>query len=122
MSATSLAELRTHLTRRPGTTEETPFGPQVLVYKVMGTMYALLAWEETPLRISIKCKPERALEMRKVFESVRGAYHMNKTHWNMVDIDGSVPDEELLAWIDESYDLIADKLPKAKKAELAAMK
>ncbi|MCP4901514.1 MAG: MmcQ/YjbR family DNA-binding protein, partial [bacterium] len=97
-------------------------GPQALVYKVMGKMFALLAWEEIPLRISLKCEPERAIELREVFRSVRGAYHMNKTHWNMVDLDGSVPEPELLAWIDESYDLVATKLPKAKREKLAEMK
>ncbi|MCP4899473.1 MAG: MmcQ/YjbR family DNA-binding protein, partial [bacterium] len=67
-----LDQLRSYLTRRSGTTEETPFGPQALVYKVMGKMFALLAWEEIPLRISLKCEPERAIELREVFRSVRG--------------------------------------------------
>lgn len=111
-------ELRAYLTGKPGTTEEVPFGPQALVYKVMGKMFALVAWDETPLRISLKCDPDRALELREVFSGVQGAYHFNKKHWNMVDLDGSVPVAEVLAMIDDSYNLVVRGLPKVKRQEL----
>jgi predicted DNA-binding protein (MmcQ/YjbR family) len=113
-----LERLRSYLVDKPGTSEETPFGPQALVYKVAGKMFALVAWEAEPLRISLKCDPERALELREVFQAVNGAYHMNKTHWNMVDLDGSVPETEILCWIDDSYDLVVRSLTKRKKEDL----
>ena len=109
-----LDELKAYLMGKPGTTEEVPFGPQALVYKVMGKMYALVAWDETPVRISLKCDPDRALELRAVFSGVRGAYHFNKRHWNMVDLDGSVPVGEVFAMIDDSYGLVVNGLPKTK--------
>jgi predicted DNA-binding protein (MmcQ/YjbR family) len=115
----NLEDLREYLLAKPGTTEEIPFGPQALVYKVMGKMFALIAWDETPIRVSLKCDPDRAVALRAVFKAVRGAYHFDKKHWNMVALDGSVPQSELLGMIDDSYDLVVKGLPKAKREELA---
>ena len=114
-----LETLEDYLLAKPGTTEEIPFGPQALVFKVMGKMFALVAWDESPVRVSLKCDPERALALRAVFGAVRGAYHFNKKHWNMVALDGSVPQSELLGMIDDSYDLVVKGLPRAKREELA---
>lgn len=113
-----LESLKSFLVKMDGVTEEIPFGPQAIVYKVMGKMFALVAWDESPMRISLKCDPERAVELRSVFEGVRGAYHFNKRHWNMVDLDGSVPIPEVLAMIEDSYDLVVKGLPKAKRNRL----
>lgn len=112
-------DLRAYLLAKPGATEELPFGPQALVYKVMGKMFALVAWEESPVHVSLKCDPDRAIELRTVFRAVRGAYHFNKRHWNMVDLDGSVPELELRAMIDDSYDLVVRGLPQARRQQLA---
>jgi predicted DNA-binding protein (MmcQ/YjbR family) len=114
-----LEDLKAYLLAKPGTTEEVPFGPQAIVYKVMGKMFALVAWDESPNRVSLKCDPDRALELRAVFKAVRGAYHFNKKHWNMVDLDGCVPEVELLGMIDDSYDLVVKGLPTAEREELA---
>ena len=113
-----LDSLKSFLLEMEGVTEEIPFGPQALVYKVMGKMFALVAWDASPMRISLKCDPERAMELRTVFEGVRGAYHFNKRHWNMVDLDGSVPEPEVLAMIDDSYALVVKRLPKAKRERI----
>ena len=113
-----LETLKGLLLEMAGVTEEIPFGPEALVYKVMGKMFALIAWDESPMRISLKCDPERAIELRSVFKGVRGAYHFNKRHWNMVDLDGSVPIPEVLAMIEDSYDLVVKGLPKAKRDQL----
>jgi predicted DNA-binding protein (MmcQ/YjbR family) len=113
-----LDALRQYLLAKPATTEEIPFGPQALVYKVAGKMFALIAWDEEPMRISLKCDPERALALREVFHGVRGAYHFNKRHWNMVDLDGSVPDGEVLAMVDLSFDLVVGGLPRARRDEI----
>ena len=113
-----LETLKELLLEMAGVTEEIPFGPEALVYKVMGKMFALVAWDESPMRISLKCDPERAIELRSVFQGVRGAYHFNKRHWNMVDLDGSVPIPEVLAMIEDSYDLVVRGLPKVKRDQL----
>jgi predicted DNA-binding protein (MmcQ/YjbR family) len=113
-----LESLKRFLLEMDGVTEEIPFGPEALVYKVLGKMFALIAWDASPMRISLKCDPERAIELRTVFDGVRGAYHFNKRHWNMVDLDGSVPIPEVLAMIEDSYALVVRGLPKAKRDQL----
>ncbi len=107
-----LQSLQTLLISQIGATEDTPFGPDALVYKVGGRMFALVAWNSQPLTVSLKCRPAHALELRAEFEAVRPGYHFNKQHWNTVTLDGSVPADLVEAMIDESYQLVVRKLPK----------
>ena len=100
---------------KPGAEETTPFGPEVLVYKVGGKMFALTEPDEFPASINLKCDPDRAVMLRDEYESITPGYHMNKRHWNTVILDGSVPDSLLSALIDHSYQLVVGSLPKAKK-------
>ena len=115
----TLDALRAILLAKPGTTEETPFGPEALVYKVRGKMYALVAWEADPLTISLKCDPDQALFLRDMYPAVQPGYHLNKRHWNTVTLDGSIGDAEIASLIADSYDLVVRKnLTKAQRAEL----
>ena len=118
----NLDQLRKFLMKKEGTTEELPFGPQALVFKVLGKMYALVAWEENPLYISLKCDPDKAAALRGAYPAIRPAYHMNKTHWNMVYLDGTVDDEHLSELIDHSYLLVAGSLRKADREKLDLFK
>jgi predicted DNA-binding protein (MmcQ/YjbR family) len=99
--------LLNYLLDKPGATQEFPFGPSAMVFKVSGKMFALIAVKETPLRINLKCDPELALHLRAAYDAVQPGYHMNKKHWNTITIDGSIPDEEFLTMVDDSYDLVA---------------
>jgi len=56
--------------------------------------------------VNLKCDPAFAIELREKYSSVTPGYHMNKKHWNTIMLDGSIPDVEILAWIDHSYNLI----------------
>ncbi len=114
----NLKQLQDYLMAKQGTTEERPFGPQALVYKVMGKMYALIAWEEDPLDISLKCDPDEALFLRDIYPAIRPGYHMNKRHWNTITVDGSIPPKELLRMIDDSYALVVKGLSKAQRNKL----
>jgi predicted DNA-binding protein (MmcQ/YjbR family) len=109
--------IRSHCMAKPGTTEETPFDEITVTFKVKGKMYVLINPEGDPLRMNLKCDPETAEALRELHESVEPGYHMNKTHWNTVTIDGSIPDDEALKMIDYSYDLVAAGLPRAARAE-----
>lgn len=115
-----LKTLTSYLLAKKGTAEETPFGPEALVYKVKGKMFALVAWENDPLTITLKCEPGQAMFLRDVYPAVRPGYHMNKTHWNTVTLDGTIPEAELLGMIDDSYALVVRSLPRALKEELGA--
>ena len=105
--------------RFPKTTEEQPFGPNVDVYKVAGKMFAILAPDDEPPAISLKCDPLLAEELRREFHAVQPGYHLNKTHWNTVTLDGSVPDAEIKGMITHSYAQVVAGMPKALRDELA---
>lgn len=109
---------RAYLLEKKETTEELPFGPDALVLKVVGKIFAIVAWQKTPLQISLKCNPDHALALRAMYTSVRPGYHLNKEHWNTVTLDGSVPHDEFLEMIDHSYDLIVQSLKKSDRARL----
>lgn len=114
----NIEEFRDYCLLKPGTTEETPFGPDTLVFKVMNKMYALTGIDTFEF-INLKCDPEYAIELREKYDgSIRPGYHMNKQQWNSVDTDGAVPDDLIRQLIDDSYDLIVAKLPKKIKEEL----
>ncbi len=114
----TLDDLRNRLLAKRDASEETPFGPDVLVYKVRGKIFALVAWKETPLHLSLKCEPLHALALRDQYAAIRPGYHLNKRHWNTATLDASIPDAELNAMIDESYTLAAKGLPKADRQAL----
>jgi predicted DNA-binding protein (MmcQ/YjbR family) len=100
---------------KPGATEGAPFGPDHIVFKVQGKMFALLGLDEVPTRVNLKCDPDLALELRDRYEQVEPGYHMNKRHWNTVIFDGVIPEMEIKKMIDHSYDLVVASLPKAKR-------
>jgi len=114
----TLKALKAHFHAKPETTEELPFGPDALVFKVKGKMYAIVAHNEDPLSISLKCDPEEAVLLRQKYEAITPGYHLNKQHWNTIVLDGSIPDEEILEMIDDSFELVVEKMPKRDQAKL----
>ena len=114
----TLEQLKAYLLDKKGSVEERPFGPEALVYKVMGKMFALVAWEADPLTISLKCDPDEALFLRDIYTAVRPGYHMNKMHWNTVTVDGAVPEKEFRRMIDDSYNLVVKGLTNAQRQSL----
>ena len=99
----------------PGVEATTPFGPEVLVYKVGGKMFAATQPDEHPPRANLKCDPERALDLRDRYEDILPGYHMNKKHWNTVTLDGTVPDAEVRTMVEHSYALVRESLPKSTR-------
>jgi predicted DNA-binding protein (MmcQ/YjbR family) len=104
--------------RLPGAAEDYPFGDDVAVFKVDGKMFALVALAGDPGSVSLKCDPDWALELRAVHEAVRPGYHLNKRHWNTVELDGTVEDDELREMVDHSYELVVSRLPRSQRARL----
>jgi predicted DNA-binding protein (MmcQ/YjbR family) len=113
-----LGTLRDELLRRPHITEQQPFGPEVLVFKVADKMFALLAWKAHPLRLSLKCDPDLAIELRERYGAVSEGYHLNKRLWNTVVCDGEVPKAELFEWIENSHNLVVASMSKKAQAKL----
>jgi predicted DNA-binding protein (MmcQ/YjbR family) len=114
----NIEELRDYCLSLPGTEEGFPFDEVTLVFKVMGKMFALASLEANPLRVNLKCDPDKALVLREHFASVLPGYHMSKKHWNTVIIDGEVNDSQLREWVEESYNLVAASLPKKIQQQL----
>ncbi|MHB8134601.1 MAG: MmcQ/YjbR family DNA-binding protein [Anaerolineaceae bacterium] len=104
--------LNKHLLNKTGSKMDMPFGQDTLVYKVLGKMYALIAWQEDPLRISLKCDPKKAVALRWKYPAVMPGYHLDKANWNTVVINGSIPDDEIMEMVEESYRLVVANMPK----------
>ncbi len=115
----SLDELAKVFARHPGASDEYPFGPGALVYKVGGKMFGLVAEDAWPLTITLKCDPDLALELRAQYPAVQPGYHFNKKHWNTLTLDGSIPLDELIELIDHSYQLVVAGLPRSKRTRLS---
>ena len=111
-------EFREYCLTKPNAIEGTPFGETVLVFKVAGKMFALMSLDEVPATANLKCDPDLALELRDRYEQVRPGYHMNKKHWNTVEIEGGIPETELRKMIDHSYDLVAQSLSRASRSTI----
>jgi len=101
----NIESLREYCISKSNVEEGFPFGEDTLVFKVKGKIFAL-ANLDGDLSINLKCDPEFALELREKYTSVQPGYHMNKKHWNTVLLDGTIPDSEIINWIDHSYSLV----------------
>jgi predicted DNA-binding protein (MmcQ/YjbR family) len=96
-----------------------PFGPEPAVLFVEGKMFALFGGYQGKPSVSLKTDPEAAWIVREAYpDSVFPGYHLNKKHWNSVLLDGSVPEQELLDMLEESYRLVVAKLTKAVRVKL----
>lgn len=113
----TIVDLQGWCSDKPGVSWDTPFGPDVLVFRVAGKIFAL-----APIglftTVNLKCDPERAVELRERYPGITPGYHMNKQHWNTLDVTGSVPEKLVRELVDHSYDLVRASLPKKLRDEL----
>jgi predicted DNA-binding protein (MmcQ/YjbR family) len=109
-------QIEEYILSLPGSTLDYPFGKDVAVYKLAkaghdsddpGKMFALIAENKDPIRISLKCDPQLAVLLREKYESVMPGYHLNKKHWNTVVLTGQLPWEEVQGLIRHSYELVS---------------
>jgi predicted DNA-binding protein (MmcQ/YjbR family) len=113
----NIEELRDYCLIKPGAAEGFPFGEDTLVFKV-GAKIFLLAGLDSGDRFNVKCDPELAMELRERYMEVQPGYHMNKTMWNTVFMNGSLTRRQLYEMIDHSYNLVFNSLPKKIQAEI----
>ena len=112
------AELRGHCLSFPGAEETFPFGPDTSVFKVDGKMFALSQLDADSLRISLKCEPALAEQLREAHAEVLPGYHLNKRHWNTVILDGSLREQMITEMIEDSYDLVVSDRPEPRRRAL----
>jgi len=113
----NIEEFRSYCLSKKGVTEDLPFGPDTLVFKVMGKMFALSGLERLPPQVNLKCDPDRAIELREEYDGdIIPGYHMSKVHWNTLILQ-NLPPRLILELTDHSYDLVVSKFTKKLKAE-----
>jgi predicted DNA-binding protein (MmcQ/YjbR family) len=112
-----LEKIREYCLSKLGVTECFPFDQQTLVFKVGGKMFALID-VETPESINVKCDPEKAIELRERYPAILPGYHMNKKHWNTVQLNQGLSNQLILSFLDESYQLVYQSLTKKQRSEI----
>lgn len=119
----TVEQVKEYLLAKPETIEDFPFGPDVSVFKVKSKMFATLAWgnDKKHYWMNLKCDPHEALMLRDIFPSVIPGYHMNKTHWNTVILDGSIPKGEIERMIDNSFLLVVKGMTKANRRSIEVL-
>ena len=115
-----IESFREYCLAKKGVTETQPFGPDNLVYKVMGKMFAICGIDNYEF-INLKCDPERAIELREQYDEIKPGYHMSKVHWNSVYVNGGLHLDLVKELIDHSYELIVASLPKKVQREWAEL-
>ena len=115
-----IVSFREYCLSKKGVTESFPFGEPTLVFKVMDKMFALTNADNF-VSVNLKCDPEKAITLREEYPAVLPGYHMNKKHWNTIEVNGTIPDDLFKSWVDHSYDLVVSGLPKNKRQELQSM-
>jgi predicted DNA-binding protein (MmcQ/YjbR family) len=110
--------LRRYCLSFTGSVETFPFGPETSVFKVGGKMFALSRLAQPDLRVSLKCEPLLADQLRDAYAAVLPGYHLNKRHWNTVVIDGSLSEQMIKDMIEDSYDLVVSQLPESRRRAL----
>lgn len=108
---------REYCLQKKGVTESFPFGGDTLAFKVMDKMFALTSVDNY-VSINLKCNPEKAVQLREQYSFVLPGYHMNKKHWNTIMLEEGVNNKLLREWIDESYQLVVESLPKKLREAL----
>lgn len=111
---------REYCLQKKGVTEDFPFDETTLVIRVMNKMFVLMDLEN-PDKITMKCDPEYAIELRERYSGIEGAYHFNKKYWNQVMFDGSVSDSLIKQLIDHSYEEVIKKFTRKLRAEYDAL-
>lgn len=111
----NIEEIREYCISKKGVTEGFPFDETTLVFKVMNKMFCLLGLDDS--RVSLKNHPDKNVELRAQYPAIYGGYHLNKQHWNTVELNGTVPPAVLKVLIDESYQIIVNSLPKKVQEE-----
>lgn len=111
-------ELRKQCLSFRGVEQTFPFGPENSVFKVASKVFAISPLDDAPLRVSLKCEPTLAEQLRHAHAAVIPGYHLNKRHWNTVIIDGSLPDKMIRDMVEDSYDLVVSGLPRSRQRAL----
>ncbi len=110
--------LREYCLSKKGTSESFPFDGETLVFKVLDKMFALIPLEKEVPSVNLKADPDYSLELREKYPQIYGGFHMNKKHWNTVEIENGLDDKLIMSLVDHSYEMVVSKFTKKNKAIL----
>jgi predicted DNA-binding protein (MmcQ/YjbR family) len=113
---------RAYLLAKPGASERHPFDPALPVYFVKGKLFAIYGADRAGETLNLKCVPDWSLELRRDHPEVIPGYHMNKRHWNTVDLAGKLPRALIKELVDCSYDLVSGRARALARLEGRAIK
>jgi len=111
----NIEDFRNYCLQKKAVEESFPFDENILVFKVMGKMFAATNVNDTEFSVNLKCDPERAIDLRESNVAIRPGYHMNKKHWNSVYVEEGIDRRLLMELIDHSYELVVSKLKKSDR-------
>lgn len=111
-----IEQAREYCLSLPHVTEDFPFDETTLAFRIGGKIFAMMDLEDTEWFV-LKCEPERALELRERYPEISAAWHMNKKHWNQLNLFGSLADTLVQELIRHSYNEVVKKMPKKLKSE-----
>lgn len=111
----NVEEIREYCISKIGVEESFPFDNETLVFKVGGKIFLLMGINANPIQFNVKCDPQKAIDLREKYSYLLPGYHMNKAHWNTIICDGRATKKLVFEWINDSYDLIVQSLPKKQR-------
>jgi len=117
----NVEQFREFCLSKKGVSESFPFDENALVFKVLNKMFALTSLGAEEFAVSLKCNPEKAIELREEFDSIVPAFHMNKKHWNSVNVVRLLDDTLFIELVNHSYELVVKGMTKKDRALLASL-
>lgn len=112
------SELIEYCKSKAGVTIEFPFDSYCMVFKLISKCFAFIDTKNEKNIISLKCEPWLAIAFREQYEGVTPGYHLNKKHWNTIDVNLDVPREKVIEMIDMSYGLVYKNLKRKERETL----
>ena len=112
-------QIQKYLSSFKGGESSNPFGPEALVFKVMGKMYALVAQTAETPSVTLKVNPPDGELLISQYQAIIPGYYMNKKHWITISLTGELPLEMIENLSKKSYELVVSKLTKKDKAQLS---
>lgn len=113
----NIESVREYCLSLPHATEDFPFDETTLAFRIGGRIFAMIDLERTEWFV-LKCNPDMAIELREKYAEISPAWHMNKRHWNQINLFGYLSEELVCSLIRHSYSLVVQKLPKALRISL----
>ena len=111
----NIEDIREYCIQKREVTEEFPFDEVTLVFKVLGKGFLFTGLDREIPAINLKCEPERAIDLRETYSCILPGYHMNKKHWNTVELTGEISNSFIFELIDHSYDLVVGGMTKKQQ-------